>query len=233
MTQAFKTKPQLRRQSRFHHLIIAAAASCALALGVSAVAKTEAMSGLDGPAVEIDRYIGLWHELGRTPNDFQDNTLRRKGVDYGPCFESTARYAITGPGSLSIRNSCRRREIGEDGPGENVIDDGADGVGEFVEDAQGRKLKITFGSAFARFIQRLISDGGFDYWIYCLGPLDEAGRYSAAAVSNAEREFLFLLARSPDPDPALMTDLLACAERQNLPIDRLIQTVQEEASAGP
>ncbi|MBX2856106.1 MAG: lipocalin family protein [Rhodobacteraceae bacterium] len=228
--------PQSRRQRRhprFGALIAAASTAGALVLGVAAVAKTEAMSGLNGPAVEIDRYIGLWHELGRTPNDFQDNTLRRLSLEYGPCFESTARYAVTGPGRLSIRNACRRREIVSDDTKGAVIEDSADGVAEIVEDAQGRKLKITFGSAFARFIQRLISDGGFDYWIYCLGPLDEAGRYSAAAVSNAEREFLFLLARRADPDPALVEELLTCAKRQQLPVDRMIRTVRENEPEGP
>lgn len=46
---------------------------------------------------EPERYAGLWYEVARFPAPFQ------KG-----CSNTEAEYAVIGPGTLSVRNSCMK-----------------------------------------------------------------------------------------------------------------------------
>ncbi|MFN0315950.1 MAG: lipocalin family protein, partial [Burkholderiales bacterium] len=80
------------------------------------------------------------------------------------CINTTAAYTLRNEGSLNLRNVCVRTS-----PDGLAFEDTAAGVANVVRGSKGRKLKIAFGSAAARFFQRLVSFGGFDYWIYALG----------------------------------------------------------------
>ncbi|MFC0316194.1 lipocalin family protein [Gordonia phosphorivorans] len=78
-----------------------AAAMCALALatGAGAGAAVAAPSG-GGPApvprVELDRYLGTWHQLAAVPAPFNLVCAR----------DTTARYSATDDGEVGVRNSC-------------------------------------------------------------------------------------------------------------------------------
>lgn len=51
--------------------------------------------------VDLDRYLGLWYEIGRYPNTFQ------KG-----CLDSTAMYTARPDGEIDVLNSCRDEQDG-------------------------------------------------------------------------------------------------------------------------
>lgn len=48
------------------------------------------------PAFEINKYLGLWHEIYSIPNNFQKN-----------CFNVTAEYEIKNNGNIKVTNTCR------------------------------------------------------------------------------------------------------------------------------
>ncbi|MEZ6023443.1 MAG: lipocalin family protein [Hyphomonadaceae bacterium] len=94
-------------------LLIAAAGACA-----PQPVYRQSAAPLPVAAVEIERYLGLWHEQARLPNRFERG-----------CRAATAEYARRADGLISVRNSCRladgrmrvanarAREVGEAGGG--------------------------------------------------------------------------------------------------------------------
>ncbi len=46
--------------------------------------------------VDLNRYLGLWYEIGRYPNSFQEG-----------CLGSTAMYTARPNGEIDVLNSCR------------------------------------------------------------------------------------------------------------------------------
>lgn len=51
--------------------------------------------------VDLDRYLGLWYEIGRYPNSFQEG-----------CLDSTAMYTARTDGDIDVLNSCRDERDG-------------------------------------------------------------------------------------------------------------------------
>ena len=49
------------------------------------------------PKVEIDRYLGTWHEIARYPNRFQKE-----------CVAVTAEYSLRPDGDIRVVNACRK-----------------------------------------------------------------------------------------------------------------------------
>ena len=167
--------------------------------------------------VDITRYVGLWYETARTPNEFQDNTPSRDGDRLSACFNTTTEYAVEDGRTIRLLNTCRRRA-----PDGAVVTETARGVALVQQGSQGRRLKLAFGPGVGRLFQRLFADGGFDYWIYCLGPVNEADVYDWAVVSGPDRDFIFVLTRGRLIADPLRTEILACARTEGLPVDALI-----------
>lgn len=167
--------------------------------------------------VDLQRYAGLWNEVGRTPNDFQDNTLRRDGKDFGACFETTAEYAILDPATVSVTNTCTRRAA--DG---TEIREVAEGEARVIEGSEGRRLSVAFGSPLAQFFQRAFGPSGGNYWIYCLGPVNGDGLYDWAVVSGEDKDMLFVLTRDAVPDAATEAAWRTCLAEEGLPSTGLV-----------
>ncbi len=87
-------------------------------------------------SVDINRYLGKWHEIARLPNSFQEG-----------CYCTTAEYTLNDDNSISVRNECR-----EDSPSGEL--DYADGTAYIVEGSNNAKLKVSFFWPFKG-----------DYWI--------------------------------------------------------------------
>lgn len=177
--------------------------------------KKEAKAAVQEGPIDLARYTGLWYELARTPNSFQDNTPNRSGKRFSACAATTAVYAARDEGSISIRNSCMRRA--NDG---TTREDAIDGVGKIAGNG-GRQLKIAFGPKPARFFQRLVTFGGADYWIYYVGESGPAAPYEWAVVSGPKRDFLYLLTRERFPSAQVRDQALGAARRAGLPVERL------------
>ncbi len=173
--------------------------------------------------VDLDQYAGLWYDTARTPNRFQDNTITKEGKDYGACFNSTANYTVSSSSSIDVLNRCQRRA----GDG-SVTEETITGIALADNDPQNRKLKIAFGSSVARFFQRAFaSRGGFDYWIYCLGPVNGDNLYDWAVVSGADKTFIFVLTRDQFITDDLKQEILTCSQKEGLPVGELIYTQEK------
>lgn len=117
--------------------------------------------------VDLNKYAGLWYEVAKIPNSFQDQCI--KGT--------TAKYILKEDGEIAVINSC----IDEDGE----VDD-ADGLARIVDKKSNAKLEVSFFSIFG---WRPIWG---DYWI--IG-LDE--NYEWAIVGTPSRKYGWVLSRTP------------------------------------
>jgi apolipoprotein D and lipocalin family protein len=124
--------------------------------------------------VDLKKYIGLWYEIAKIPNSFQDQCI--KGT--------TAEYSIKENGEIKVVNSC----IDEDGE----LDE-AEGIAKVVDKKSNAKLEVSFVS----FLGWRPFWG--DYWI--IG-LDE--NYKWAIVGHPEREYGWILSRTKEPDDKTM-----------------------------
>lgn len=117
-----------------------------LAAGIVAFLLLAACAGpAKGPpvrtvtSVDLSRYTGLWYEIARYPNRFQEG-----------CRDSSATYTLRPDGEIDVVNRCRR---GADG---NVAE--ARGRAWPVDPADTTRLKVSFFWPFRG-----------DYWIIDLG----------------------------------------------------------------
>ncbi len=120
--------------------------------------------------VDLKKYAGLWYEIAKIPNSFQDQCVRG----------TTAKYTLKEDGEISVVNSC----IDKDGD----IDD-ADGVARVVDKNSNAKLEVSFVS----FLGWRPFWG--DYWI--IG-LDE--NYQWAIVGTPSRKYGWILSRTKKLD---------------------------------
>jgi apolipoprotein D and lipocalin family protein len=80
------------------------------------------------------------------------------------------------------------------------------------------RLKVRFAPGILGWIPMVWGD----YWV-----LDLTDDYGAALVGTPDREFLWILSRTPTLAPAVYERLIATAERQGFDVRRLVQTRQE------
>jgi apolipoprotein D and lipocalin family protein len=156
------------------------------------------------PSVELARYVGKWYEIARLPNRFQ-----------GQCASDvTATYALLPDGQLQVINACRT------GNGAVVRVEGR----ARPADASGpnTKLEVRFVPAWLGWLPFVWGD----YWIVDLAP-----DYSYSVVGTPSREYLWILARSPDMDAATYDQLTQRAAAQGFEVGRLIRT-RHSAAAG-
>jgi apolipoprotein D and lipocalin family protein len=91
------------------------------------------------PRVDLQRYLGTWHEMARYENEFQGEG----------CVNVTAEYALRDDGDVSVVNTCRNAA--------GAITDQADGRAYVADKDSNAKLRVTFFWPFFG-----------DYWIVAL-----------------------------------------------------------------
>jgi apolipoprotein D and lipocalin family protein len=126
--------------------------------------------------VDLKKYSGLWYEIAKIPNSFQDQCVSG----------TTARYTLSEDEEILVVNSC----IDEDGE-----IDKAEGVARVVDKKSNAKLEVSFVS----FLGWRPFWG--DYWI--IG-LDE--NYQWAVVGHPERKYGWILSRVKQPDQQTMNE---------------------------
>jgi apolipoprotein D and lipocalin family protein len=122
--------------------------------------------------VDLQRYIGLWYEIAKIPNSFQDH-----------CYKgTTAEYRLKETGEIEVINSCTE----EDGNR-----DEAKGIAKVVDKKTNSKLEVSF--------VRILGFNLFwgDYWI--IG-LDE--NYQYAVIGSPGRKYGWILSRTPEMSQA-------------------------------
>lgn len=151
-------------------------------------------------SLTVPRYMGVWYEIARFPNDFQKKCVG----------DTTATYHLQEDGRVQVVNRCR-------------IADGkidvADGVARQLGGATSPKLKVRFAPAFLSFVPMVWGD----YWV-----IDLDDNYQLSAVSEPKRENLWILSRTPQADPADYAALLTRLTAQGLDVSRLIRTPQTQ-----
>ncbi len=156
------------------------------------------------PAVDLERYAGLWYEVARLPNRFQD--------DCACCV--TATYTLREDGRLTVVNACREA----DGGSKSV-----EGEAKLAsKEGPPSKLKVRFAPRFLSFL-------GFvwgDYWI-----LELAGDYSHALVGSPDRKYLWVLSREITMEEETYARILEKAASVGFDVRRLQRTVQKAPAA--
>jgi apolipoprotein D and lipocalin family protein len=153
-------------------------------------------------AVDVDRYAGTWFEIARFPNRFQDECIG--GV--------TATYALRSDGGLDVINRCQTSNGATE----------ARGVARIADAETRARLQVRFAPAVLSFLPFVWGD----YWILGLGH-----DYSWAVVGSPDREYLWILARTPVLDWERYTLALATATGNGFAVGRLIPTSQARLSA--
>jgi apolipoprotein D and lipocalin family protein len=188
-----------------------AVVAAALLAGAVALASEERANGASPmrveavPSVDLARYAGLWHEIARFPNRFQDKCAC--------CVSAT--YTLLPDARVSVVNECRTRDGGLTR---------AEGVARRAE-ASGpdSRLKVRFAPGFLSFLPFVWGD----YWI-----LDLADDYSYALVGSPDRGYLWVLARETSLPDATYARVVAQARRQGFDSERLVRTPQPPAAGG-
>jgi lipocalin/uncharacterized protein YbjT (DUF2867 family)/ligand-binding SRPBCC domain-containing protein len=148
------------------------------------------------PVVDLNRYAGDWFEIARFPNRFQ-----RRCVS-----EVRASYARRADGRLDVVNRCRTAE--------GQIE--TRGVARVVDAQTSARLQVRFAPAWLSWLPVW-----GDYWIIGLAP-----DYSWAVVGDPSREYLWILARSPHPEIAVLAAAKEIARTNGFDVERLVQTPQ-------
>lgn len=133
--------------------------------------------------VDIERYMGLWYEIGRYENSFQKK-----------CGETTALYELRDDGKVRVTNTCKLLKNNE----LNI----AKAIASIKDTQTNSVLAVSFVPFFNRF-------GLFagDYRILELG-----ADYEWVMVGDKTRKYFWILARTPTLDEALYQDLLSKSE---------------------
>lgn len=122
------------------------------------------------------------------------------------CVGTTADYSLNEDGTVAVVNTCY------DGSFDADLRT-AQGTARVVDDTSNAKLKVRF----------FIFEG--DYWILELGDEDD---YGYAVVGTPDRQFLWILSRSPQLDEALLDDILSRLPDLQFDPERLQWTPQLE-----
>lgn len=128
------------------------------------------------------------------------------------CTATTANYSLRDDGQISVLNRCRKGSL------DGKLDE-AEGRARVVDEVTNAKLEVSFFGPFWG-----------DYWII---DLDEEG-YRYAVVGHPGRDYLWILSREPQLDPAVYEGILERLREQHYDTSRLVRTLQPApASGGP
>lgn len=145
------------------------------------------------PRLDIARYVGTWYEIAKFPNRFQRM-----------CAANTqAQYRGLESGQIEVINRCQKAsgEMAE-----------AVGKARLVGDAGSPKLQVRFAPAWLSFLPMVWGN----YWV-----IDLDDNYQLAAVSEPQREYLWILSRTPNVEPAVYAALLKRLQTQGFDTQRL------------
>ncbi len=144
--------------------------------------------------VDLDRYMGRWHQIALLPNRFQ-----------AMCeAETTATYSPLPDGRVRVVNACRD---------EGGTLQRAEGVARLnAEYDDPARLEVRFAPAWLGFLPFVWGD----YWILALEP-----DYSAVLVGAPDRDYLWVLARTPRIPRETYERLLDVARGQGFDVSAL------------
>lgn len=178
-------------------------ALCFSLTAIRAQAETKVSPGVQPlqtiAALDVPRYMGTWYEIAKFPNWFQKKCIGATRADYRQLQD----------GSVQVINRCRL----ENGEMNEAI-----GKGRQVGEATSPRLKVRFAPDWLSFLPMVWGN----YWVI---DLDEA--YQLVAVSEPERQYLWVLSRTPQVDPQRYKDLLDRLSQKGFDVRLLEKTRQD------
>lgn len=188
--------------TRFLRRLVAGWASAHLALAQPVWAQMGQLAPLRTIAsLDVARYMGTWYEVAKYPNRFQRQCASATQADY--VVQANARITVT--------NRCR------DAQGQTVQ---AKGEARQIGPANSPQLEVRFAPAWLSVLPWVWGD----YWVI---DLDEA--YQLVAVSEPQRQYLWILSRTPQVSPIVYDALLRRLEAQGFDVGKLDTTAQPPA----
>ncbi len=149
-------------------------------------------------SVDLSRYVGKWYEIARLPMWAQRN-----------CLRSTAEYALLESGEIGVRNACAK---------ENGEETSIEGTATIVDRTHQAKFNVIFDQWAAKLVALLSSSDNGNYWILRVDP-----DYRYAVVGTPNREYLWILARTPNLPESTYQELVIFSQRLGFPTENLIQ----------
>lgn len=119
------------------------------------------------------------------------------------CTGTTATYTLRPDGTVEVLNRCARESL----DGKVTV---AKGRAKVVDRASNAKLKVSFFWPFWG-----------DYWVVDLGP-----DYEYAVVGHPNRNYLWILSRTPTMAPEVYAGILERLKAQRYDVTRLVRTLQ-------
>lgn len=151
------------------------------------------------PSVDLIHYAGVWYEIARLPNRFEEKCAG----------DVTARYERIGADRLKVINQCRKR----DGTMTK-----AEGVARLADKkGPNSRLEVRFAPGFLSFLPFVWGD----YQI-----IELASDYSYALVGDQSRKYLWILSRAPQMSEDTYRRLADAASTQGFDVSKLIRTKQ-------
>ena len=152
-------------------------------------------------SVDLSRYAGKWYEIARLPMWAQRH-----------CVRSSAEYTLHESGEVSVRNACQT-----DSDEEMSIE----GVATVVEREHHAKLNVVFDQWAAKLVSFFTSSDKGNYWILRVDP-----EYRLAVVGTPDRDYLWILARTPTLDESTYQDVVAFSQQLGYETENLIRAPQ-------
>jgi apolipoprotein D and lipocalin family protein len=149
-------------------------------------------------ALDVSRYMGTWYEIAKFPNRFQ-----------AKCTANTrAQYLAQTDGSVQVLNSCTTAD------GSTI-----DALGKAIQvgAANSPKLQVRFAPAWLSWLPQVWGD----YWV-----IDLDTDYQLAAVSDAKREYLWVLSRTPQVNAKAYEALIGRLKAQQFDVQKLERSAQ-------
>ena len=142
--------------------------SCRAGVLLSLVLMIVGSAAYAEPQIDLKRYMGVWYEIARYPNKFQDD-----------CGAARVQYELKDD-HVTVINTCKVR-------GSSELDE-VTGRATLVNENDSSKLKVSFVPFFKKF-----GLFGGDYWI-----LHVDSEYSFALVGHPDQKYFWLLSREPE-----------------------------------
>jgi len=152
--------------------------------------------------VDLQRYVGLWYEIARIPNRFQNQCV----------WGVTAEYTLRPDGRIDLLNRCYKKD--------GSLDE-AKGLARVDDKETNSLLKVSFFSILG---WRPVWG---DYWI-----IDLADDYGYAVVCSPDRKYGWILARDRHLPKEVLEDIYVRLRRQGFDTSAFQATPQEAPVQG-
>ena len=147
------------------------------------------------PTLDLPRYMGTWHEVAKYPNRFQRDCVA----------DTSADYQLQPNGTVRVTNRCRQA----DGRFKAAV-----GQARAVGGPGTATLEVRFAPAWLAWWPGVWGD----YWVIDLDPA-----YQLVAVSEPQREYLWVLSRTPTVAPEAYHALRQRLAQQGFDLSRLAE----------